>query len=71
MVPLYVVCIVEGQGDVKAAPVLIKRLVTFVNPDVYADVRHLESVGASWCCWVNWREPWNLLAGGFAHRAWC
>jgi hypothetical protein len=39
MVPLYVACIVEGQGDVSAAPVLLKRLVTFVNPDIYADVR--------------------------------
>jgi hypothetical protein len=39
MVPLYVACIVEGQGDFKAAPVLLKRLVKFVNPQVYADVR--------------------------------
>src|ERR1035441_8475788 len=39
MVPLYVACIVEGQGDFNAAPVLLKRLVKFVNPDVYADVR--------------------------------
>ena len=38
MVPLYVACIVEGQGDFNAAPVLLKRLVKFVNPDVYADV---------------------------------
>ena len=40
MVPLYVACIVEGHGDVQAAPVLLKRLVRFVNPDVYAEVRH-------------------------------
>ncbi|HUE03350.1 MAG TPA: DUF4276 family protein [Bryobacteraceae bacterium] len=39
MVPLYVACIVEGQGDFNAAPVLLKRLVKFVNQDVYADVR--------------------------------
>jgi len=39
MVPLYVACIVEGQGDFNAAPVLLKRPVKFVNPDVYADVR--------------------------------
>jgi len=39
MKPLYVACIVEGQGDIAAAPVLIKRLVTLVNPGVYADVR--------------------------------
>lgn len=39
MVPLYVACIVEGQGDFNAAPVLLKRLVKFANPDVYADVR--------------------------------
>ena len=39
MVPLYIACIVEGQGDLNAAPVLLKRLVKFVNPDVYADVR--------------------------------
>ena len=40
MVPLYVACIVGGHGDVQAAPVLLKRLVRFVNPDVYAEVRH-------------------------------
>jgi hypothetical protein len=39
MVPLYIACMVEGQGDFNAAPVLLKRLVKFVNPDVYADVR--------------------------------
>jgi hypothetical protein len=39
MVPLHVVCIVEGQGDVSAAPVLLKRLVKLVNPDVYVDVQ--------------------------------
>jgi hypothetical protein len=39
MVPLYVACIVEGRGDFNAAPVLLKRLVKFVNPNVYADVR--------------------------------
>jgi hypothetical protein len=39
MAPLHVVCIVEGQGEVSAAPVLLKRLVKFVNPDVYADVQ--------------------------------
>src|ERR1700691_687502 len=39
MVPLYVACIVEGQGDFNAAPALLKRLVKFVNPVVYADVR--------------------------------
>jgi Domain of unknown function (DUF4276) len=39
MVPLYVACIVEGQGDFNAAPALLKRLVKLVNPDVYADVR--------------------------------
>src|ERR1022692_3972052 len=38
MVPLYVACIVEGQGGFNAAPVLLKRLVKFVHPDVYADV---------------------------------
>src|ERR1039458_5255210 len=39
MVPLYVACIVEGQGNFNAAPVLLKRLVKFVNPNVYADAR--------------------------------
>jgi len=39
MVPLHVVCIVEGQGDVGALPVLLKRLVKLVNPDVYVDVQ--------------------------------
>jgi hypothetical protein len=38
MAPLYIACIVEGQGDSNAAPVLLKRLVKFVNPDVYAEV---------------------------------
>lgn len=39
MVPLNVACIVEGQGDFSAVPVLLKRLVKFMNPNVYADVR--------------------------------
>jgi hypothetical protein len=39
MVALHVVCIVEGQGEVSAAPVLLKRLVKLVNPDVYVDVQ--------------------------------
>ncbi len=38
MAPLYISCIVEGQGDVNAVPVLLKRLVKLVNPNVYADV---------------------------------
>jgi hypothetical protein len=39
MVPLYVACIVEGQGDFNPAPVLLRRLVKFLNPDVYVDVQ--------------------------------
>jgi Domain of unknown function (DUF4276) len=39
MAPLYVACIVEGRGDFNAAPVLLRRLVKFVNQDVYAKVR--------------------------------
>jgi hypothetical protein len=39
MMPLYVACIVEGQGEVAAAPILLKRIVKLVNADGYADVR--------------------------------
>jgi hypothetical protein len=39
MVALPVACIVEGHGEERAVPILLRRLVRFVNPQVYADVR--------------------------------
>jgi len=40
MVALSVSCIVEGHGDAKAVPILVRRLVKLVSPDMYADVQH-------------------------------
>jgi len=39
MALLTVACIVEGHGEVQAVPILIRRLVAFANPAVYADVQ--------------------------------
>jgi hypothetical protein len=39
MVALRVACIVEGHGEQRAVPILMRRLAQLVNPDVYAEVR--------------------------------
>jgi hypothetical protein len=39
MLAFSVACIVEGHGEVPAVPILIRRLVEFVNPAVYANVQ--------------------------------
>jgi hypothetical protein len=58
MPALSVACIVEGHGEVRAVPILVRRLVRFVNPDVYADVQHPIRITRS-----------KLLASGELERA--
>jgi hypothetical protein len=39
MPAVSIACIVEGQGEVQAMPILLRRLVSLINPAVYADVQ--------------------------------
>jgi hypothetical protein len=41
MATLSLACIVEGKGEVTALPILLRRFVPTVSPDVYATVQHL------------------------------
>jgi len=40
MAILHLACIVEGDGEVSAVPVLLRRIIELVNPEVYADIKH-------------------------------
>jgi Domain of unknown function (DUF4276) len=40
MATLHLACIVEGHGEVQAVPILLRRIVEFVNPAVHADIQH-------------------------------
>ena len=46
MAILCLACIVEGDGEVPAVPVLLRRLVPFIEPQVYPEVpRPIDSDG--------------------------
>jgi hypothetical protein len=38
LTPIKVGCVVEGHGEVKALPVLLRRMGISIDPDVYLEI---------------------------------